>query len=843
MANLKIILLTGCFILYVLSAIAQTTRISGSVYDEHGNAVDTALILLPEHNREIRTDDKGQFLLEGMDTGDVELSVSAPGFEDYATTITVRNADTLNLHIILKASGMALDEVVVTGTLKAMRKSESPVPVTMISSRLFRRSGAFNVLDALYMVNGINPQVNCNICNTSDIGINGMPGPYTMVLIDGMPVVSALSTVYGFSGIPNSIIDRVEIVKGPASSLYGSEAIGGVINIITQKADVAPKFFLDYNASTWGELTGNMGFSKKINKNTATLFNADGYYFNTPQDQDHDGFMDKTLQRRISVFNKWDFKQRFDKTASLSLRYYHEDRHGGELRWGKGDRQFVDYHPYDGDLNSPGYNGDYVLPNGYTIYNRKYAKGFRVPRFDNAADKAAWLNEVKRANPNAALADNMKYQESVYTNRFEAIGKYELPVKEKITIQGSYNRHDHNSAYGTELFMAHQQTLFTQAYWDKKAGNHNLLLGGAYRYIRFKDNTIASDNGKDPFVTQMPGFFIQDLWTLNAKTSLLLGYRFDYDITHSASGNHENTVHSPRVAVKYAPDDKNTLRVSIGTGYRVVNIFSEDHRALSGQYTARFGEALKPEKSLSGTLNYEGRIATEAIGLTYDVSAYYTHFFNKIYPVRNDINRTLTYFNVDGEEYARNIGASLDIALNFSFPFRFTAGVSYNQAELFEFPRDDNGDKAGNKVAKSPFEFSPKWSGVFTAAYDFIPQLTWDITGDWRGSMLLPTQGTVPTFDGNGNQNGTVTDPRAPYSPWFCKVHTQLTYKLNNGLQIYAGVKNLFNYVPKNLLVNTVDPFNDLANPDKYGGLQFDTEYNYTQQQGITGYLGVRLTL
>src|SRR5690606_901651 len=214
-----------------------------------------------------------------------------------------------------------------------------------------------NVLDALYMVNGINPQVNCNMCNTSDIGINGMPGPYTMVLIDGMPVVSALSTVYGFSGIPNSIIDRVEIVKGPASSLYGSEAIGGVINIITQKADVAPKFFLDYNASTWGELTGNMGFSKKINKNTAALFNADGYYFNTPKDQDHDGFMDKTLQRRISVFNKWDFKQRFDKTASLSLRYYHEDRHGGELGWDKSDRQFVDYHPYDGDPNSPGYNG------------------------------------------------------------------------------------------------------------------------------------------------------------------------------------------------------------------------------------------------------------------------------------------------------------------------------------------------------------------------------------------------------------------------------------------------------------------------------------------------------
>lgn len=361
----------------------------------------------------------------------------------------------------------------------------------------------------------------------------------------------------------------------------------------------------------------------------------------------------------------------FDKTASLSLRYIMKTGHGGEMNWNKSDRKFMEFNEYDGDPNSPGYNADYVLLSGYTIYNQKYAKGFRVPRFDNATDKRQWIDAVRQANPCAALADNMS---------------------------------------------------------------------GSYRYIWFKDNTIASDNGKDPFITQMPGFFIRDLWTLNPKTSLLLGYRFDYDITRSSSGDHENPVHSPRIALKYTPDNKNTFRASPSAGYRVVNIFSEDHRALSDQYEAKFGEALKPEKSPSGTVDYEGWAATEGIGLTYGISAYYTHFFNKIYPVRNDINRTLTYFNVDGDEHARNIGVSLDIALNFRFPFRLTAGVSYTQAELFEFERDDNGDKVSDKIVKSPFEFSPKWSGVFTAAYDFIPQLAWDGTGEWRGPMLLPYQ-------------------------------------------------------------------------------------------------------
>ncbi len=753
------------------------------------------------------------------------------------------NAQTANDTIIGKKDKIAtkdVDEVVITGTLKQVRKSESPVPVTIISAKIFQKNPTSNVVDALYQINGLNPQVNCNMCNTSDIGINGMQGPYTMILIDGMPIVSSLSSVYGLSGIPNSIIQQVEIVKGPASSLYGSEAIGGVINIITKKASQAPKFFLDYNSSTWGELSGNTGFSAKLNKNVSTLFNVDGYYYNTPKDQNNDGYMDKTLQERISLFNKWDFKQKYDKTASVSLRYYNENRHGGEMGWNKNHRGFVDFNEPDNDPNSPGYNGDTVLPNGYTVYNQKYAKGFRVPRFMTEAEKQEWMQNVRNVNPDAQFADDMKYQESIYTSRFEAVGKWELPIKENVTIQASYNQHDQNSAYGTELFMAHQKTAFGQLYWDKKLGNHDVLAGVAYRYTWFKDNTIASNNGTYPFETYLPGIFVQDLWKTGEKTSLLFGYRLDYDKTQSANGSHENLVHSPRAAFKFTPNSNHTLRASVGTGYRVVNIFSEDHRALSGQYEAKFGENLKPEKSISGTLDYEGRIATESIGLTYDFGAYYTHFFNKIYPVRNDENRTLTYFNVDGDEYARNIGLSLDIALNFSFPLRLTGGVSYNNAQLFEYERDGEGNRTSNAVAARDFEFSPRWMGVYSASYDFNKNFTVDITGDWKGPMVLPTQGEMETFDAAGNSTGSVTDPRPARSPWFTKMNLQLTYRLDK-VQIYGGVKNIFDYTPKYVLVNTDDPFNDRANV--YGGLQFDTEYNYTPQQGRIGYLGLRFSL
>ncbi len=213
-----------------------------------------------------------------------------------------------HLVVLLEASSQVLTDVVVTGTMKAVQKTASPVPVEVYTPQFFRRNPTPTIFDALQQVNGVRPQLNCNVCNTGDIHINGLEGPYTMVLIDGMPIVSSLGTVYGLSGIPNSLVERIEVVKGPASSLYGSEAIGGLINVITKSPQKAPLVAVDLMASSWKEYNVDLGVKYKPGKRITGLLGVNYFNFNNRVDRNKDMFTDVTLQNRISLFNKFSFR-------------------------------------------------------------------------------------------------------------------------------------------------------------------------------------------------------------------------------------------------------------------------------------------------------------------------------------------------------------------------------------------------------------------------------------------------------------------------------------------------------------------------------------------------------
>jgi outer membrane receptor for ferrienterochelin and colicins len=279
----------------------------------------------------------GNYHIAGIPKGSYTLKVSYISMP----TVTERNVrieqNTIK-DFVMKSGANSLDEVVVTGTMKEVSKLDSPVPVDIITAKFIYKNPVPSIFEGLSYVNGVRPQLNCNVCSTGDIHINGLEGPYTMVLIDGMPMVSGLSTVYGLSGIPNSLIERVEIVKGPASTLYGSEAVGGLINIITKNPSKAPIFSADAFSTSWRDYNIDLGVKFTPGERTSSLLGINYFNYQNPIDNNKDGFTDLTLQKRISVFNKWSFNLKNNKQASVAARYYYEDRWGGDMRWNRSYR-------------------------------------------------------------------------------------------------------------------------------------------------------------------------------------------------------------------------------------------------------------------------------------------------------------------------------------------------------------------------------------------------------------------------------------------------------------------------------------------------------------------------
>ncbi len=752
MKNL-ILVLSSFFLLS--SVIAQQGKISGTISGK-GSAIAAASITIQPVNTTVISDSTGHFHFINIPLGNYTIEVTAVNFTKYISKASVKGGG-LVLDISLTESNSMMDEVVISGTMKPISKMNSPIPVEVYSPAYFKKNPSPNIFESLQMVNGIQPQLNCNVCNTGDIHINGMEGPYTMILIDGMPIVSSLSTVYGLAGIPNSMVKRIEIVKGPASTLYGSEAVGGLINIITKDAASSDKIRMDISTTSVGEFNADVTAKFKLSNNTSSLFGVNYFNYQQLRDINRDNFTDVTLQNRISVFNKWTFKQKNNLQSSLALRYVNEDRWGGEIQW--------------------------------------------QPKFRGT---------------------DSVYGESINTNRFEMIST--MALSKNVTADISYNYHLQDSYYGRIKYYASQQVAFAQLRWNKTWGRHDVLMGIPFRYTFYDDNSpaTANTNGDNkPAHALLPGIFVQDQFTLNEKLMTLLGLRYDYN-------NEHGSIVTPRLSFKFSPDKNNTVRLSGGNGFRVVNLFTEDHAALTGAREVVIASALKPEKSWNANLNYTG-FATHAKGyIGIDGSIFYTRFSNKIVADFITDPAKIIYDNLRG--YAISKGITLNTDFSFTNGLKIIAGATW--MDVFEMDKDANGVKT-----KIPQLFAPKISGTFAVSYTLRKAaLAVDLTGKVTGPMHLPV---------------VANDFRPAKSPLYSIVNLQLTKTWKKGFECYGGVKNIFNFVPKNPLLHPDDPFdrpggkyfdsNGQARPDTNPhGYVFDPSYNYAPVQGAKAFIGIR---
>lgn len=728
---------------------AQTLFKGKVLHLESDNPVVGAVVFLTEIKKGALTDTSGFFYFKDLPAGTYTLKIMYVGHKPMVQKIEIvayANVQVFKIENLPETT----DEVVVSATLKEMNKLESAIPVEVYSPAFFKKNPSPNLFEALTMVNGVQPQLQCNICNTGDIHINGLEGPYTMLLIDGMPIVSSLSTVYGLMGIPNSMIKRVEIVKGPGAILYGSEAVGGIINIITKDPFQSPKLSIEATSSSY--LDYNIDVATKIKlKKTSALLGINYFNLGTKWDKNNDGMTDVSLQNRISIFNKWSFERKKNRIASIAARLVYEDRFGGELNW------------------TPTFRGT-----------------------------------------------DQVYGESIFTKRAELIGVYQLPFdKEKITLQYSYNIHNQNSYYGTTPYFADQQVAFAQFLWDKKIGNrHDILIGLPFRYTYYDDNTPGTQtadtiNAKNqPQNTFLPGLFLQDEYKITEKIIFLAGGRYDLS-------NYHGSIFSGRLALKYAPNKKNTFRLSTGNGFRVVNLFTEDHAALSGARQVVIANKLNPETSWNINVNYSRFIYHKFGYIGLDANAFYTRFGNKIVGDFLTDPSKIIFDNISGYAISQGIGLNTDFS--FTNGFKIIVGATFMDVYQIE------------NLQKVPQLYAPHFSGTYQISYSIEKiKLSLDYTGRVNGPMFLPV---VPN------------DFRPEQSPWFDLANIQLSKKLPFNIEIYGGFKNLWNFLPSNPILRPFDPFDKNTSINNPNGYTFDPTYNYAPIQSIRGFLGLRWKL
>lgn len=700
--------------------------VHGRVVRQSGSPVPYASIAVVGSQRGVIADADGRFRVVGLPLGDHVLIASAQGFGAVETRVRAGSAEVVT--IVLEPDPVALEALTVTGTMKSATVAESPVKVNVVPRAVLQRNATNNLVEAVQFVNGIYNQVDCGVCYTNSLRINGMEGPYTAVLIDGMPLMSSLASVYGLNGINPALIEQIEIIKGPSSTLYGSEAMAGVINVITKDPRFAPRLAVD----AWGtsDAEGNLDFAASTRPGDVSGFLSGNVAYNSRfVDGNGDGFSDFPLNRRGVVLGKIDVSPAGERRASLTAKYLYEDRFGGVEGW-----------------------------------TRKHRGSDQV------------------------------YGESIHTNRVEILGAYLPRWSNEIRLEGSYSWHDQDSWYGDSPYAASQHIAFGNALWGPMYGRHDLLVGASVRYQTYDDNTPATTEIDRRLI---PGLFAQDELRFANGVTVLGGVRADHHEEHGV-------IASPRVAFKWDAFEHTSFRINAGTGFRVVNLFTEDHAALTGAREVLIVSQLEPERSRSVTLNVNQVVEFGPNPMMIDVDLFHTRFSNKIVPDYDVDPNQIVYDNLDGHAISRGVGLTLNQNVDFD---RFLYSVGVTVQDVYTVEAEQLADEF----------FAPNVRGVLSATYNArsVP-LRFDYTGSITGPMRLPAYEAPFT--------------RAERSPTYAIHNVQGSWRIEGGAEFYLSVKNLSDYVQPSALIDPANPFGD----------DFDTAYVYGPLRGRHLMLGLR---
>ena len=667
-----------------VNPVKEGNVISGHVVEKGTeNSLPYATILIVETGQGTVSNEDGEFRFKKVPAGKYTLRVQLLGYETQEKKVTVSNDFTVDVHFLMSDESIMTDEVVVSANRNETSRKVAPVVVNVMNARLFESVNSTDLAKSLNYQSGLRVENNCQNCGFPQVRINGLEGPYSQILINSRPVVSALSGVYGLEQIPVNMIERVEVVRGGGSALFGANAVGGTINIIT-KDPINNSFQVsstmsNMNGKVWEQYMGaNASLVSKDNTYGIALYQS--YRNRNPYDADGDGFSELG-KLNMNTFGLRTY-YRPTQFSRISLEYHttNEFRRGGNK---------FDLQPHETDITE---QTKHVINSGglsYDLFWKEYKHKLSFYSSIQHTDRNSYYGAQQDANAYGKTKDLTWVAGGMYVGNFEKV-----------------------------LFSP---ATFTAGLEYQNNSLHDVMTG--YHRDMKQDVRIASA-------------FVQNEWKMN-QFVFLAGFRLD---DHNLI---DNPIFSPRLNLLYKPSDKLQARITWSTGFRAPQAFDEDlHVENVGGKVAmvELAKDLKEERSQSLSASADIYHRFGAFQVNFLVEGFYTKLSDVFALTDGEVVDgilTRTRYNAPG---ARVMGLTLEGKMAYLTKFQVQAGVTLQQSHYNE-PHVWNPDApAVKKMMRTPNTY-----GYFTATYTPVKPLSIALSGTYTGSMLVPHE-PVPGF-------------------------------------------------------------------------------------------------
>lgn len=656
-----------------------TCELVGHVMDTEGEHLSFISVQLKGTSIGAMSDASGHFLITQIPQGTYTVVARSLGYRSFEKEITLVPGKTNEVEIYMAEDAVELNTVVVTANRYEVPRKEVSSIVSVISPLTFENTNSNALSEGLCYMPGLRVENNCQNCGYQQVRINGLDGQYSRILIDGRPIVSSLTGVYGLEQIPAGMVDRVEVLRGGGSVLYGSGAIAGTINIIT-KEPLKNSATLSHNLTMVGnsaaENSSNINASLVSNDRNAGLFLFSNIKNRNSYDHDGDGYSElPMLKGTTSGFRG------FYKTSALSkltLEYHNisEHRRGGNLL-DKPAHEANIAEQLDHYINGGGMNWD--------LFSADYKHKLSIYASTQHTDRKSFYGGIN--------SDNESY--------------------------GGYGRTTDLTADGGLQYAYTFDRL-----WFMPA---TLIAGAEYNYDKLEDVTVAYDRDVQQTV-KIGSAFVQNEWS-NKQFSILLGARID---KHNMI---KNAVFSPRMNFRYSPIEDIGIRASYSTGFLAPQAFSEDLHTDAAQGTLvliQLAPDLKPEYSRSTGLSLDlyhtfGTVQTNLL-----IEAFYTTLSDVF--LNHPIGENDKGYIIKEKRNAHGAvvkGVNLEAKAAFNKNYQVQGGYTF-QSSRYKDPVAWAMDDFVEDMLRSPGQY-----GYFMATLKPLKAFQLALSGTYTGSMKV----------------------------------------------------------------------------------------------------------